>query len=85
MTKYQERANERRSFKASNRLFPIRGFHKGSMRTGRETLQALFHSIGRPIRLGPDARDGRLTLKNGVKRRRRIRLGRPAVCLPETK
>jgi len=52
-------------------------------------LKALFHSIGCPVRLGQDARDGRLNPKNGVKKRRRVRLerslGRPTVCLPETK
>jgi len=48
-------------------------------------LKVLFHSIGRLIRLGPDARDGHLTPKNGVKRPRPIDLGCPTVCLPETK
>jgi len=52
-------------------------------------LKMLFHSIRRPVRLGPDTRDGRLTPKNGVKKRRRVRLGCslgcPTICLPETK
>jgi len=51
------------------------------------SVKVLFHFIGRPVRLGPDARRTSDS-PEWIKRPRPIglgrSLGRPTVCLPET-